>query len=263
MDNKLAYIVCTYIGNRRSNFGSPTTPDEVITSLDTVFTNWVTTDPGYPTDLIIIENESNEPQSDYLEEINGIEVEWGKVIVERRENKGASIGAYIYALEKYQDDYTHFILNEDDNYYNVENYSKYIIEEFKHNPKLGFLVFSEFKDELTGKLKYNIPQGSYKGRVTVGGGEGVISQTVVKQMIENNILKLALPTFENYANIGNYEMEFPTNIIKTGCEIRIPQLNNTSPIASNYELDLGQRGWYNGIDKSKVGTFHIKKLYER
>ena len=263
--NKLAYIVCTYIGNRRPNFGSPTTPDEVITSLNTLVSNYLTTHPGCPTDLIIVSNTPSPIYQDginYLNDIDGIEVEWGKIIIEHRENKGASIGAYIDTLKKYYNEYTHFILNEDDNYYNVDDYGKYIIKEFEYNPNLGFLVFSEFKDELTGGLQYNIPQGKYNSRITVGGGEGVISQQTVKAMIDKGILELPPPPFENYANIGNYEMDFPTNIAKTGYEIKIPMLNNISPLAVNYEFDLGQRGWYSNIDKEKVGTFHIKKLYE-
>jgi hypothetical protein len=250
---KLANIVCTYFGERRKAFGSPTTLDDVISNLQNVVKHFNEVNPGCETDLIIInhvDENTSEIGVDYLKSINGLECNYGTIITHNKENIGGSPSAFSYALGKYEGQYEYFLLSEDDRLYNVENYGSIMIEEFEHDPQLGFLIMSETKTFFPDETRYTITEGCPEYKFQVGGAEGMMRGKAASKLLSNNAMYPAFPNihFKSYANIGQGEIHFFNNFQTHNIRVGLPKRNNLSPMGSNPTINPSQQRWIDTVN---------------
>lgn len=104
-------------------------------------------DGGLDYDTIIICNRENNNTLNAAEKIlqmyDGKKTKNGKFIVEFRENKGISFGAYNYAYNKFKNEYDYFFFTEDDIIFNATNWYMNLYYRWKELeqdvPNLGFL----------------------------------------------------------------------------------------------------------------------------
>ena len=71
----------------------------------------------------------------YLKKHNNKKTKNGKFIIEFRENKGISFGAYNHAFDKYKDDYDYFFFTEDDYLWSKKNWYLQLYTEYEYQTK--------------------------------------------------------------------------------------------------------------------------------
>lgn len=104
-------------------------------------------DAGLDYDTVIICNRENDNTLNEAEKLlqsyNGKPTKNGKFIIEFRENKGISFGAYHCAYNKFKNEYDYFFFTEDDVIFSEKNWYKNVYYRWKEleldAPDLGFL----------------------------------------------------------------------------------------------------------------------------
>lgn len=154
------YIFMTYKKPRLCSVIALYTGKRPVTGYSDYFTKWYGTqlvkcltgyhehiDAGIDYDTVIICNRQsdsglNEAET-LLQSYNGKETKNGKFVIEFRQNKGISFGAYNHAYNKYKNDYDNFFFTEDDIIWSAKNWYKNLYYRWKELetdvPDLGFL----------------------------------------------------------------------------------------------------------------------------
>ena len=87
------------------------TEESVIDLINWVIDSESMCNPGYPVDLIIVNNDSGWGKGvNFLKKIDGKTLNHGKVRVLTKENYGRSFGGYNYAFKLLQDEYEYFMM---------------------------------------------------------------------------------------------------------------------------------------------------------
>jgi hypothetical protein len=230
-ENKIcAKIICTYFGSRRSVHN---TPQNMIEFLKLMIENEINIDNGVPTDVIIINNNCNNIESnDILNSYHNVETKNGKIIVETRDNKGGSFGGYYDMFLKYKDDYSYWFFCEDDVLVYKNGYIKDFIEFLDSDDNLGFISLAPIS--ISHHPKHS------------GGGCGLTSTNKFLRSRSiadiEHFLKTTSRLNERYETLEGYEIMFTNNFITSKMDIKNhPQY---SPYCLNFESHAGQKSNY-------------------
>lgn len=125
--------------NHSQNFP---TPESVIDLLKLIISLDESTDPGCPTDLVIVNNNVDHYMGNrFLNSIDGKKIHSGTIKILHRENYGRSFGGYNYAFEIFRDKYKYFIFTEDDILINGQEYTKKAIDVYNSADNVGAVAF--------------------------------------------------------------------------------------------------------------------------
>jgi len=159
-------IIATYFGNRHR---SPKNGSDVLKLMKFTVQKEVEIDPGVDLDTIIINNKSGYgPGEEYLNSIDGMKTNRGKIKVLHRENVGISYGAYNFAFKKFRDKYKYWFFLEDDNvavedgyYYNCLK----LLNSDKGIAFVGVMGLSKGKQKIHANGGYGLSSDKYLGEV--------------------------------------------------------------------------------------------------
>lgn len=228
---KCCKVYCTYFGERRGKFtSSPANAEEAFIIFKKNLENDLTFECGVDNmDIIIINNYSNQISTEcrlWLDQLNNTKYKYGKILVRDRINKGASMGAYSYAFDLFEDNYDYWLFIEDDLRIIYPNYYKMIINEFSDiNENLGFLSLT---------LINNLDDRS---KTYVSGGFGAAKREVLKN-VKTFYGKLPydeVGIYGTYADIGLSEVMFTNCYYKMGYKVRIPNCTDFITLADNWQ----------------------------
>ena len=193
-------------------------------------------------DIIVVNNYPNAVDnecSDYLNTLKNLSTPYGKIIVLERENKGASMGAYSYAFDKYENDYDYWLFVEDDIRIIFPQYYKMIINEFENDDdNLGFLALNLINNEEDRTITY------------VSGALGASKKEILSE-VKKKYSRLPYdtgPNPGNYAGIGQSEVMFTNCYIQMGYKIRVPIKSDVITLADNWQEFDPHKKWQ-GIKK--------------
>ena len=134
---KVAKVICTYLGERRPYYNNP---NDMSSYLDKNIENEIKIDNKIDTDLIIVNNDCGNPETnEKLNKYNDVITKNGKIIVEQRENLGGSFGAYFDMFEKYSKDYDYWFFSEDDHIIYKKGYMRDFVDYLDSDEKLGYI----------------------------------------------------------------------------------------------------------------------------
>jgi hypothetical protein len=133
-------VIATYFGPRRY---FPRDIKDTINLINEVVENEINIDPGVDLDVILVNHDfENQEVRDFLNNINGIDINRGKLIVLDRpwnDGTGMSYSSYNYAFEIYGDSYDHWFFTEDDVITILPNYYRIAIEQLTSNTSNAFI----------------------------------------------------------------------------------------------------------------------------
>jgi hypothetical protein len=133
-------VVATYFGPRRY---FPRDIKDTIDLINEVVENEINTDPGVDLDVILVNHDfGNQEVRDFLNNINGTDINRGKLIALNRpwENgTGMSYSSYNYAFEMYSNSYDHWFFTEDDVITILPGYYKIALEQLTSNESNAFI----------------------------------------------------------------------------------------------------------------------------
>lgn len=229
-NKKCAKIICTYFGDRRSVHN---TPQNVIEFLKLMIENEINIENGIQTDVIIINNNCNNIESNnILNSYHNIKTKNGKIIVENRDNKGGSFGGYYDMFLKYKNNYDYWFFCEDDVLVYKNEYIKDFIEFLDSDSNLGFVSLAPMSIS-------NYPKHS-------GGGCGLTSTNKFLQSRSitdiENFLNISSNLNDGYNKLEQYEIDFTNTFVRSGMEIKNHPLY--SPYCLNFQSHAGQKNNY-------------------
>jgi len=136
-----------------------TTPESVIDLLKLCIRLDTETDPGAPTDLIIVNNDVGyQPGNDFLNALDGQSIHSGRIRILHRENSGRAFGGYNEAFRVFRDEYDYFIFTEDDILIRGAGYTRYGIDTLLSDKRIGAAAYEGISNEgADGKLRYRMP----------------------------------------------------------------------------------------------------------
>ena len=252
---KCCKVYCTYFGERRGKFtSSPANAEEALVIFKKNLENDFTFDCGVENmDIIIVNNYPkavNNKCQTYIESLNNTITPFGKIIVLERMNKGASMGAYSYAFDKFSDDYDYWLFIEDDLQIIYSRYYEMIINELSDETEnLGFLSLTLINN------KEN-PEKTY-----VSGGFGAAKKEILKKVKEKyERLQYDLGDGKGtYAEIGYSEVMFTNCYIEMGYTIRIPKSDDFITLADNWRDFPPNQKWQSemNFDLTKKFFMHV------
>lgn len=227
---KCAKIICTYFGNRRSVHN---TPQNVIEFLKLMIENEINIENGIETDVIIINNNCNNIESNnILNSYHNVETKNGKIIVESRDNKGGSFGGYYDMFLKYKNDYDYWFFCEDDVLVYKNEYIKDFIEFLDSDNNLGFVSLAPMSISFHPKHS--------------GGGCGLTSTDKFLQSRSiteiENFLNITSGLNDGYGKLEKYEIDFTNTFVRSGMEIK--NHPSYSPYCLNFQSHAGQKSNY-------------------
>ena len=237
-DKKCAKIICTYFGERRSVHN---TPKNTIEFLKIMIENEINIDNGISTDVIIINNDSNNvPNNQILNLYHNSKTKNGKILVETRENKGGSFGAYYDMFLKYKDIYDYWFFCEDDVLIFENEYMRNFIDFINTDENIGFVSLAPISKDPS------YPKHS-------GGGCGLTSTEKLlrsRSIAEIEFFLNKTSSFnENYHILEQYEVMFTNKFIQAKMDIK--NHPEYSPYCSNYESHLGQKNNFTKLYENK------------
>jgi hypothetical protein len=229
-NKKCAKIICTYFGNRRSVHN---TPQNVIEFLKLMIENEINIENGIETDVIIINNNCNNIESNnILNSYHNVETKNGKIIVESRDNKGGSFGGYYDMFLKYKNDYDYWFFCEDDVLVYKNEYIKDFIEFLDSDDNLGFVSLAPMS--ISFRPKHS------------GGGCGLTSTDKFLQSRSiteiENFLNITSGLNDGYGKLEKYEIDFTNTFVRSGMEIK--NHPSYSPYCLNFQSHAGQKSNY-------------------
>lgn len=227
---KCVKIICTYFGDRRSVHN---TPQNVIEFLKLMIENEINLENGVPTDVIIINNNCNNTESnEILNSYHNVETKNGKIIVEHRDNKGGSFGGYYDMFLKYKNNYDYWFFCEDDVLIYKDKYIKDFIEFLDSDSNLGFVSLAPMSIS-------HFPKHS-------GGGCGLTSTDKFLQSRSideiENFLNITSNLNDSYGRLEQYEIDFTNRFVRSGMEIKNHPIY--SPYCLNLQSHAGQKDNY-------------------
>jgi len=229
-NKKCAKIICTYFGNRRSVHN---TPQNVIEFLKLMIENEINIENDIPTDVIIINNNCNNIESNnILNSYHNVETKNGKIIVESRDNKGGSFGGYYDMFLKYKNNYDYWFFCEDDVLVYKNGYIKDFIEFLDSDDNLGFVSLAPMSISFHPKHS--------------GGGCGLTSTNKFLQSRSiteiENFLNITSGLNDGYGRLEKYEIDFTNTFVRSGMDIK--NHPSYSPYCLNFESHAGQKNNY-------------------
>jgi hypothetical protein len=230
---KCCKIICCYFGGRRNIHN---TPADMVEFIKSSIENELNIENGFDTDVIFVINGDN---GDFMNDYNNQKTKNGNILIEYRENIGASFGAYFDMVKKYHIDYDYFFFCEDDVLVYKDNYIKTFIETLNTDELNGFVCLAP--------LSKLYPLHS-------GGGCGLTSKNKfleVHPLTEEKYIKLN-PTYDD---LVGYEINFTNAFCQKGFSIiNVPHF---SSLAINYEKHYGQKNHY---DENMLNKEFIYKV---
>ncbi len=98
--------------------------------------------PGIQRDIIIVNSDVGSLEGNsYINQLNGKEINDGKIITFSRNNIGLSFGCFSDAFLKFRNDYDFFFFMEDDQITAKKDYLKIGLNKWKKTDKCGFVAF--------------------------------------------------------------------------------------------------------------------------
>lgn len=243
-DKRCAKIICTYFGQRRVFYN---TPQNIIEFLKIMIENEINIDNGVPTDVIIVNNDcGNISNNEILNSYHNVETKNGKIIIENRENKGGSFGAYYGMFLKYKDDYDYWFFCEDDVLVFKHEYMKNFIDFLNSEENIGFVALAPLS------IYSHHPKHS-------GGGCGLTSTNkfLHSRSIDEieNFLNVTSSLNDRYDKLEQYEIDFTNRFVRSGLEIK--NHPSYSPYCLNFETHSGQKSNYIVTDKSLETIYKV------
>jgi hypothetical protein len=226
-------IICCYFGERREIHN---TPKDIISFIVSSIDNELTINNGVNTDIILVINGEG---GDFLYEYQYAPTKNGKIIIEKRDNYGASFGCYFDIFKKYHNNYDYFFFCEDDVLIYKNGYINDFITEFNASENNGFVCLAPLS-------KIN-PLHS-------GGGCGLTSKNRFLEVYPLD----SIPDFKlnpTYNDLISYEISFTNTFHKKG--YKLINVDKYSPLAVNYQSHYGQN---NNFDESMLNKEHIYKV---
>jgi len=220
-------------------------------------------DAGLYYDTIIVcnrqntQDELNEAEL-FLQKYNGIKTKNGKFIVEFRENKGISFGAYNYAYSKYADEYDYFFFTEDDVIFTEKDWYKKIYDKWtnleKADSNLGFLAAKGVSVSTNTK---NI-EGTYFIGMHCHGGVGLTSSKNLDLVKHIGAEYFDYEWKNNYKTACQSEVKFTNRFCDIGKNLVAYGDCLYSKFFSNYQSEVGNPP-YIGVPKnaSKPEDFYL------
>jgi len=124
------------------------TPESVIELIKLCVKLDEETDPGSPTDLIIVNNNVDHAEGNaFLDSLDGKPIHSGKIRILHRENSGRAFGGYNEAFKTFRDEYDFFVFTEDDILIKGDGYIKYGIETLLSDKKIGAAAYEGISNE--------------------------------------------------------------------------------------------------------------------
>ena len=169
-------------------------------------------------DLIIVNNDVGYKNgNNFLREISGLKIPYGKIITCNRKNIGMSFGAYDHAFRKFKDRYDYFLFTEDDTLIAKKNYFKIGIDIFNSYKKAGFLAY--IHSTKVDKMYYKPLNLNRKNAISAHGATGLSSTEILKKVFKK-YGKLPHYKGNDYQKCITYgEVGFPNSFIKIGYKI--------------------------------------------
>jgi hypothetical protein len=227
--SKCLKIICCYFGDRRNVHNTPT---NILDFIKINVENEINIENEIDTDVILVNNNSgNIEANEFLNSYDGVKTKNGKIIVETRENRGGSFGAYYYSFLKYKDEYDYWFFCEDDVLIYEDGYMKEFVNYLNTSPELGFVSLA--------------PISSNPFPTHSGGGCGLTSTEKFINSRGINYITNTLNSFSpnpSYHELEANEVSF-TNLYYSKT-YHISNHPNFSPLCSNFNLHGGQKGYY-------------------
>jgi|TARA_B100001964_G_C14216610_1_gene593107 hypothetical protein len=191
------------------------TEESVIDLINWVIDSESMCNPGYPVDLIIVNNDSGWGKGvNFLKKIDGKTLNHGKVRVLTKENYGRSFGGYNYAFKLLQDEYEYFIFTEDDIVISRDGYASIAVDVFLKTKNCGFVSYQAISNQGLNLA----PEDA----LAAHGGVGLTSTNVLKAVAKQFG---SLPHSEKGSSqayhdiIKNGEIAFTNKIYKLGYKL--------------------------------------------
>lgn len=237
---KACKVFCVYFGPKRGAVtNSPNGALSTLRLFREIIDTEFSLDPGVDNlDIVIVHNvfEGDIPEEclSFLNTINGQKTPYGSItVLERTDRVGASLGAYSFAYDHYENDYDYWFFCEDDIKVYHPGYFKLAIDELKADDNLGFLSWTNINYEENPKRRY------------VSGGFGFSSRDKLRK-VKDAFGFLPYDKIESlkvYGKFGDSERLFTNCYVQLGYDIRIPNNKEMIPLADNWMNFWPQRVW--------------------
>ena len=222
---KCAKVFCSYFGERRSLWNTPT---DIAEFFFKNLQNEILMDNGISTDIIVVNNyaANSEMSRRFLNFFHGQATRDGKILVIQRENRGGSFGAYYDTVDRFKDDYDYWFFCEDDLLIFEPQYLKHFVDAYKSDTHIGFIAAHVIIDLV------------WKNRPAklAGGGVGLCSTKKLLEVHNDNIERAHTGDFPlniSYPDMEGFEVEFTETFINKGYEVKNhPEF---SPLPINYK----------------------------
>ena len=210
------------------------------------------TNPGNDLDLILVNSDvGNIEGNNYINSLNNIKINRGKILSYTRNNKGLSFGAFSDAFKKFRSQYDYFLFTEDDVLIYKENYSKEGIDLLNNNKNNGFVSYVGVTKIKSYHRKFlNLKKSE---AYSCHGGIG-LSSTKILNKIYNKDDKLPHYDGIDYKKgIMFGEIMFTSNIIKEGYKL--------VDLPENKTLSIPAYDFMRKIDYKKKPSLIEKSFY--
>ena len=137
---------------------------------------------GHNQDILIVSSNSAEFKKgkEFLNSLDGMNTNEGKILIMLRENIGYSFGAFNAGFQKYQNEYDFFLFQEDDLFTQVPNYLGKAMNIWDETENCGFIPFiASTKVGRSHREALNIKKNEI---VSCHGGHGMSSAKVLKHV---------------------------------------------------------------------------------
>lgn len=243
MNKKAVKIFCTYYGNRRNDYN---TPSDMFSFLDVNIQNEITIDNGIETDVIIINNNCGILENDeYNLKYKDTKTKNGKILIEFRENVGGSFGAYYEMFLKYKNEYDYWFFCEDDVLIYKNGYMKDFIDIIDSDETIGFISLAPISERNDDKIH----SGGGIGLTSTDKFESVHPFIFIKSILDN------MKHNSDYGDLQRLEENFTSNFVKAG--YKLTNHPKYSSLCDNYEKHATQPGFASDENLEKEFIYKV------
>ena len=173
MSNKVCYMCCCYLGDRRSSINTYNIDrlsyiKEHVKSLQEFKHNL---------DKIIFVFNLNPEHIELFQQTKDIipqKIQNTEVEIIVRENYGMSYAAFNEVFKKYKDNFDYYIFNEDDYFFNDHNFDTYLVNKFNSYNNIGYLA------GVVSHPAYNF----WINKTCAGNSVGITSYKILNELYE-------------------------------------------------------------------------------